>query len=707
MKNYAKLRRSLALLLILALVLPFVRLPAASASFAPLYDTINYDNPPSAPAYRSLPSGSYVAAPFRINNAYGEISAVMLNAKYENTSRPTVTKAKMSVAIFADDGGKPGAMLAGAVGSYELEDQVDLGGQSNPFSLFYISLEEPAKLYRDRQYWIVYGTTDADAARASLVGVNEQPLSEQQGTNNYVADLYQPARVEESSRVIYSLQDAGSDIAGTDWSGAQRTDGQILPFVLNGWVSEPHENLSVQFATDTMARVFFGPSADATEVVLEQSEDEGATWTVANAGPLDQYSNDATVTGLKPETAYWFRLVVKDGSSGGISNTGQITTLPDSGWRLVGEAGFSGQLVRDTELVLDAAGIPYIAYVDQAMTGKIIVKKFTGAAWASVGAEATDEQASSVSLALDGEGRPYIAYTAVADSLLTVRKFDGTAWTTVGQAGIGEGDLPDLKLDAANRPYVAYRDLAGPLGGAITVSTFADGSWQPAGAAQFTPETSVQRLSLAIGKDGVPYVGYFAVPDGSYNSYKPFVYRLAGGAWTDIGYSGFGTPHSASVRISLAASPVDGAIYAVFDDTNVSRMPSVIRWNGSDWDAIGSPGIAPRADSLRIAVDSQGVPYVAYSKRNEGGGPVSVLRWSGTAWENVGGADFSGGAAYDISLAIDAGEDLTYPTRINWKARIRRSKYIRSRSRICPRRGAATRCCLASTSRPAPCRLPC
>ncbi|MDG0811194.1 hypothetical protein [Cohnella rhizosphaerae] len=136
MKNYAKLRRSLALLLILALVLPFVRLPAASASFAPLYDTINYDNPPSAPAYRSLPSGSYVAAPFRINNAYGEISAVMLNAKYENTSRPTVTKAKMSVAIFADDGGKPGAMLAGAVGSYELEDQVDLGGQSNPFSLF-------------------------------------------------------------------------------------------------------------------------------------------------------------------------------------------------------------------------------------------------------------------------------------------------------------------------------------------------------------------------------------------------------------------------------------------------------------------------------------------------------------------------------------------------------------------------------------------
>ncbi|MDG0811196.1 phage tail protein [Cohnella rhizosphaerae] len=374
--------------------------------------------------------------------------------------------------------------------------------------------------------------------------------------------------------------------------------------------------------------------------MLEQSEDEGATWTVANAGPLDQYSNDATVTGLKPETAYWFRLVVKDGSSGGISNTGQITTLPDSGWRLVGEAGFSGQLVRDTELVLDAAGIPYIAYVDQAMTGKIIVKKFTGAAWASVGAEATDEQASSVSLALDGEGRPYIAYTAVADSLLTVRKFDGTAWTTVGQAGIGEGDLPDLKLDAANRPYVAYRDLAGPLGGAITVSTFADGSWQPAGAAQFTPETSVQRLSLAIGKDGVPYVGYFAVPDGSYNSYKPFVYRLAGGAWTDIGYSGFGTPHSASVRISLAASPVDGAIYAVFDDTNVSRMPSVIRWNGSDWDAIGSPGIAPRADSLRIAVDSQGVPYVAYSKRNEGGGPVSVLRWSGTAWENVGGRRF-------------------------------------------------------------------
>ncbi|MDI4649661.1 S-layer homology domain-containing protein [Cohnella hashimotonis] len=653
MKNFATLRRPLALLLTLALILPFVRLPAASAEFVPLYDTLNSDNPPAVPAYRSLPSGSYVATPFRINNAYGEISAVMLNAKYENESRPSITKAKMSVAIFSDDDGKPGAVLGGALGSYELDDQIDLGGPANPFSRFYISLEQPAKLYRDRQYWVVYGTSDADAARVSLVGVNEQPLPEGQGTNNLVTDTYQPARVVESSRVIYSLQHAGTDIAVTDWSGAQRTDGQIVPFVLDGWVSEPHENLNVQFATDTMAHVFFGQSPDATEVVLEQSEDEGATWTVADAGALDKYSNDAVVTGLKPETSYQFRLIVKDGFKGGVSNTAQADTLPDTGWRLVGDAGFSGQLVRDTELVLDAAGVPYIAYVDQAMTGKIIVKKYTGAAWESVGTEASDEQAASVSLALDSYGRPYIAYTASADSLLTVRKFDGTAWSTVGQVGIGEADLPDLKLDAANRPYVAYRDLAGPLGGAITVAKFSDGSWQPAGAAQFTPETSVQRLSLAIGKDGIPYVGYSAIPDGSYSSYKPFVYRLVGGVWTDMGYSGFGSPHSAAFRISLAASPIDGALYAVFDDTNANRKPSVIRWNGSDWEEIGSPGIAPRADALRIAVDSQGVPYVAYTKRNEGGGPVSVLRWSGTEWVDVGGADFSGGDAYDISLAVD------------------------------------------------------
>lgn len=660
MEQLMKLRQSLAILLTLALMLPFVQLPVARAAFAPLYDTLNYENPPVAPAERSLPSGSYVATPFRINNAYGEIDAVMLYAKYDNTVRPTITKAKMSVAIYSDNNGRPGSMLSGASGSYELDDQIDIGGPSNPFSLFYIELDQPGKLYRDNQYWVVYGTTDTDAARVSLVGVNEQPLAEGQGTNNLVTDTHQPARVTESTRVMYSLQNAGTDIAVTDWSSAQRTEGQILPFILDGWVSERHENLEVQYVTDTTAHVSFGPSNNATEVTLEQSMDNGATWVTVKNVTLNQNSNDVTVTGLSPSTTYLFRLVVEDGYKGGISNTAQATTQADPGWRLVGDAGFSGEMVRDTELAIDGRGVPYIAYVDQAVTGKIVVQTFTGAVWESVGVTASEEEAGSVSLALDRQGLPYIAYIA-NDGSMTVRKYNGTAWVALGQPGFpgGETSLVDLKLDAMDRPYVAFRDIGGALGGAITVMKF-DGSWEVVGSREFTPEASVRSLSLALASDGTPYVGYTAVPDGFYGSYKPFVYRLGDNGWTNISYASFGDPHSAVAQIALTASPIDDAIYVAYDDTytnnqdmNANRQPSVIRWDGSGWDRLGAAGIAPRAASLRMVVDRQGVPYLAYAKRQEGTGPVSVLRWSGSAWEAVGGADFSGGSAHDMSFAID------------------------------------------------------
>ncbi|MEK0317282.1 S-layer homology domain-containing protein [Cohnella sp. 56] len=646
MGNNASLKRSLAMLLTLTLILPFIRLPAANAELSAIYDTMGWGSEPQTPPFKALAPASYIATPFEMKNAYAESDVLFINVKYDNTQRPTYTDVALSAAIYSDNGGKPGTLVGSAKGTIQLADALDGGSAVNNFGARSFSLDSPVKLYRDQRYWLVIGNTDADGSRTALVGIDDAP----QPSNVKYGDR---DKIDEGDLVIYSVQGAGGDIASIDWSAAGRTEGQIVPFALGGWLSEPITNLSAYMASDTQVSLHFTSPADATEVKLEQSEDGGLTWTSAYGDELSKYSNDATVKGLKPGTSYQFRLAVKDGYRGGLSNIATVMTKSDPGWRLVGEQGFSGQLVRDTELAIGADGIPYIAYVDQAMTGKIVVKKFTGATWTSVGAEASDEQASSVSLALDSDGYPYIAYTASADDLLTVRKFDGQAWKTVGQAGIGEADLPDLKLDAANRPYVAYRDLAGPLGGAITVSRFVDGAWQPAGAAQFTPEASVQQLSLAIGRDGIPYVGYFAVPDGSYNSYMPFVYRLGSGGWADISYDGFGEPNSLTKRISLAASPVDNTLYVAFDDSNASRKPSVIRWNGSAWDELGSAGIAGRADALRIVVDNQGVPYLAYSKRFEGVGPVSVLRWNGSAWEGVGGEDFSGGAAYDISLAID------------------------------------------------------
>jgi hypothetical protein len=87
-------------------------------------------------------------------------------------------------------------------------------------------------------------------------------------------------------------------------------------------------------------------------------------------------------------------------------------------WSSVGQPGFSSGTISGVSLALGPTGVPYVAYMDDSITNPdlsidpITVMRFSGGGWAPVGKTGfTGGYAMSPSLVIDANGIPYVAYT--------------------------------------------------------------------------------------------------------------------------------------------------------------------------------------------------------------------------------------------------------------------------------------------------------
>ncbi|WP_429472628.1 fibronectin type III domain-containing protein [Neobacillus sp. B4I6] len=82
----------------------------------------------------------------------------------------------------------------------------------------------------------------------------------------------------------------------------------------SSWTSEEQK-------TKDTATLSWIAAVKATEVKIEQSSDNGVTWSTATTKqPVIVSSNNAVVTGLLENTSYQFRVKVVGGLNEGISN---------------------------------------------------------------------------------------------------------------------------------------------------------------------------------------------------------------------------------------------------------------------------------------------------------------------------------------------------------------------------------------------------
>jgi len=371
-------------------------------------------------------------------------------------------------------------------------------------------------------------------------------------------------------------------------------------------------------------------------------------------------------------------------------------------WVEVGSGSATGGGISDNSgssyypsLALDGSGNPYVAWPDHAGDDyEIYLKRYDGANWVEVGSGSASGGGISgnsgpslfPSLALDGSGNPYVAWTddTSGDYEIYVKRYDGANWVEVGSGSATGGGIsdnsgssyyPSLALDGSGNPYVAWGDnTSGNY--EIYIKRFDGISWVDVGSGSasgggISDNDGVSSYpSLALHGFGTAYVAWL---DNTSGNYEIYIERFDGANWVEVGSGSAsgggisdndGDSHGASLALDGSGNP-----YVAWHDTTSTDWEIYIkRFDGTNWVEVGSGsasggGISDNSGGSwlpSLALDPSGKPYVAWSDHTGGDWEIYIKRFDGISWVEVGSGSASGGGISDNdgvswwpSLALD------------------------------------------------------
>jgi hypothetical protein len=308
-------------------------------------------------------------------------------------------------------------------------------------------------------------------------------------------------------------------------------------------------------------------------------------------------------------------------------NQASMMYMNGNAWTYLGSQGFTGRSIWDPAIAIDSGSRYYLAFRDDSTySNKISVYRYASG-WAPLGSPGFSPDAGLLTcLAIDPtDGNPVVAYQNSSGSA-TAMKFDGSTWNLIGGAGFTSGAVSYLSLaiDPSGIPYIGFRDDYNSY--FATVMKYDLGSWSAVGIPAFSSGWA-NYTSLVIDSSGRPYLGY------QDSVYVAKVMEFNGSSWQDLGNADL-TSGSNVDRVSLAISKASFSLNALYlaYSRQLSSVPpvwsvSVMEFNGSSWDIVGSPNFytdSTGPDFLQLAIaPSDGTPYV--SIRNPSGGVVTVL----------------------------------------------------------------------------------
>jgi hypothetical protein len=300
-----------------------------------------------------------------------------------------------------------------------------------------------------------------------------------------------------------------------------------------------------------------------------------------------------------------------------------VMKFDGTSWEIVGSAGFSADQARYVSIAVDNLNIPYVAYEDYGNSGKATVMKFEGSGWVPVGSAGfSPDNASEVSLVIDRSHKPYVLYEysdPVSDeNNLAVMRYDGGNWDYVGAADFTEGEAYDssLALDGNGTPYVAFLDVANA--DKATVMKFDGNSWVTVGSAGFSENFVGEYTDIAIDGNGTPYLVY---EDG--DDRKATVMKFDGSSWVIVGTPGFsaGEAHVPSIAIDSEGNP-----FVAYGDYAASEKLTVMMYDGISWVTVDAVGITEGyIFTPSLAIDGNDCALVVYEDWGNDG-KASVLK---------------------------------------------------------------------------------
>ena len=327
-------------------------------------------------------------------------------------------------------------------------------------------------------------------------------------------------------------------------------------------------------------------------------------------------------------------------------------------WINVGPSNFSSGYASYNCIQVDSNGTPYIAYIDTSLGYEIFVKKFDGVSWVNVGNPGfAPSPVYGVSLDLDSAGKPYVAISLDSIYTLQVMQYDGSNWQNVGGTiSTGYSYEVTLKVNRQGEPYVAFTNYAN--NGAANVMKFNGINWVNVGAPDFTT-TSVFFLSFTLDLNDIPYVAF----NDPGNSYKLSVKKFNGIDWVFVGPNGFS--QNDAINISMETDR-NGIPYVIYGDAVDGYKARVKKFNGTNWITVGGGAISLQdVVNSYVVFDSQNIPY-AHFVNSGAGGKISVYFFNGTSWNPVGLPNFTP-MAVEASFAISK-NDILYTAFGDWLA---------------------------------------
>ena len=371
-------------------------------------------------------------------------------------------------------------------------------------------------------------------------------------------------------------------------------------------------------------------------------------------------------------------------------NQSKLTVYKLNGtiWELVGAAGLSQGAGSYVSLDFTSTNIPYIAYADSSLSslgGKIIVKRFNGISWITVGAAGIGpDNPQACCLRFDAMDVPHLGHGGgsngwvkkfngfswidvgavpftgslqefrnfmefgtdnflyvVRKSPLSVLKFDGTNWITIGSSPIlsGSSGVINLALDNLNMPFICSHLPVAGSNGFTKVMKFNGTVWEPVGL----DFESFYVPKLQISTDNIPYIS-LRTSDPVSNSF----FRFNGSTWDLLPSRGISFDNANFTSITVNNNNIP---HIAYQDVAQAGKATVKKYNGTDWTSVGTIGFsAGQAEFMSIKTKNN-VPFVAY-KDLASSGKASVQKFNGTNWEYVGNQGFSDGEVFNTALAF-------------------------------------------------------
>lgn len=247
---------------------------------------------------------------------------------------------------------------------------------------------------------------------------------------------------------------------------------------------------------------------------------------------------------------------------------------------------------------------------------------------------------------------PYISYADENTSgKATVMMYNGSAWSAVGTPGISTGTakFTNMGFDAAGDPIVMYTDGGNTTTKyGISCMKYSSGAWSAIGTNSATLSgANAYYVNMTIVKDTI----YAAFEMANYHG-SVMKCAVNGTTWTNVGPADIDGDSAAYESIAIDNN---GIPYVAVQDNGTNQLGiSVFKLTSTGWQVVGSRNISNGEavyPSIKINPLTN-MPVVAYSSYGAGT-EANVEEWNGSAWVFVGAPGFSTDWTSVMSLTVD------------------------------------------------------